>query len=163
MTDKIIIGIAGSGTMGTGIAIVAARGGFPTILFDVDAARVAAAMAQMKAFFAKSVLRAKLTQDQVDEIMDRVIGTSDMQAMATCGLVIEAIFEELKIKGKLFAGLNEVCAPEALFASNTSTLSITEIAAHYDVTLALYEALGNPAYVPPRRAHVAKAHQLKGI
>ncbi|MGU3497103.1 3-hydroxyacyl-CoA dehydrogenase family protein [Xanthobacteraceae bacterium A53D] len=129
MTDKITIGVAGSGTMGTGIAIVAARGGFPTIIFDVDQSRAEAAVSQMGAFFAKSVQRGKLTQDQVDAIMARVSATSDIQQMAPCGLVIEAIFEELEVKGKLFSALNDVCGPETLFASNTSTLSITEIAA----------------------------------
>lgn len=129
MTDKITIGVAGSGTMGTGIAIVAARGGFPTIIYDVDQARAEAAVGQMRAFFAKSVQRGKLTPDEVEAIMARVSATADIAAMAPCGLVIEAIFEELEVKGRLFAGLNEVCPPATLFASNTSTLSITEIAA----------------------------------
>lgn len=129
MTDKITIGVAGSGTMGTGIAIVAARGGFPSVIYDVDQARAEAAVGQMRAFFAKSVQRGKLTQDEVEAIMARVSATADIAAMAPCGLVIEAIFEELEVKGRLFAGLNEVCPPETLFASNTSTLSITEIAA----------------------------------
>ena len=129
MTDRITIGVAGSGTMGTGIAIVAARGGFPTIIYDIDQARADGAVAQMKAFFAKSVQRGKLSQEQVDEIMGRVSATSDIAAMAPCGLVIEAIFEELEVKGKLFSALNAACGPDTLFASNTSTLSITEIAA----------------------------------
>ncbi|MFC0217750.1 3-hydroxyacyl-CoA dehydrogenase family protein [Pseudochelatococcus lubricantis] len=129
MSEQITIGVAGSGTMGTGIAIVAARGGFPTIIYDVDPARVEASIGQMSAFFAKSVQRGKLTQEQVDEIMGRVSGTSDIAAMAPCGLVIEAIFEELEVKGGLFSDLDKVCGPQALFASNTSTLSITEIAA----------------------------------
>ncbi len=129
MTEKHPVGVAGSGTMGTGIAIVAARGGFPTIVFDLDAKRVEAAIVSMRAFFGKSVQRGKLTQAQVDEIMGRVSGTSDIKDLSACGLVIEAIFEELEVKGKLFAALNEVCQPHTLFASNTSTLSITEIAA----------------------------------
>lgn len=129
MTSKITIGVAGSGTMGTGIAIVAARAGFSTIIYDVDQARAENAIAQMKTFFAKSVQRGKLTQDQVDEIMSRVKATGDIKAMAPCGLVIEAIFEELEVKGRLFSALNGVCGPDTLFASNTSTLSITEIAA----------------------------------
>ncbi|HEV2673043.1 MAG TPA: 3-hydroxyacyl-CoA dehydrogenase family protein [Aliidongia sp.] len=129
MNERMTVGVAGSGTMGTGIAIVAARGGFPTIVFDVERSRVDASIAQMKAFFGKSVQRGKLTSDQVDEIMSRVSGTSDIAQMARCGLVIEAIFEELEIKGRLFSSLNEVCPPTTLFASNTSTLSITEIAA----------------------------------
>ncbi|QTL03070.1 3-hydroxyacyl-CoA dehydrogenase family protein [Aquabacter sp. L1I39] len=129
MTEKITIGVAGAGTMGTGIAIVAARGGFPTLLFDLDPARVEAALGQMRAFFGKSVQRGKLTQAEVDEILSRVRGTSTLDDMAACGLVIEAIFEELDAKGQLFSALNGVCPPETLFASNTSTLSITEIAA----------------------------------
>src|SRR3546814_20279304 len=61
--------------------------------------------------------------------MGRVTAVGDIKEMAPCGLVIEAIFEELEVKGKLFSALNEVCGPDTLFASNTSTLSITEIAA----------------------------------
>lgn len=129
MSHTQAVGVAGTGTMGTGIAIVAARGGFPTILFDQDRARVDAALAAMRAFFGKSVERGKLTQAQVDEIMGRVSGTSDPADLSDCALVIEAIFEELEAKGKLFSQLNAVCAPHTLFASNTSTLSITEIAA----------------------------------
>lgn len=129
MTEKINIGVAGAGTMGTGIAIVAARGGFPTLLFDLDPVRVEAALGQMRAFFGKSVQRGKLTQAEVDEILSRVRGTSTMADMSACGLVIEAIFEELEVKGQLFSALDAVCPAETLFASNTSTLSITEIAA----------------------------------
>lgn len=129
MTEKITIGVAGAGTMGTGIAIVAARGGFPTLLFDLNPTRVEAAIGQMRAFFGKSVQRGKLTQAEVDEILSRLRGTSTLDDMAACGLVIEAIFEELDAKGQLFSALNGVCPADTLFASNTSTLSITEIAA----------------------------------
>lgn len=129
MTNNITIGVAGSGTMGTGIAIVATRGGFPTVIYDVDQGRVDTAIEQMKAFFAQSVQRGKFTEAQVSEVMDRVTGTTSIAAMASCGLIIEAVYEELEVKGKLFSALNDVCPPETLFASNTSTLSITEIAA----------------------------------
>jgi 3-hydroxybutyryl-CoA dehydrogenase len=129
MSTDIVIGVAGCGTMGTGIAIVAARGGFPVILFDLDAQRVEAAISQMSGFFAKSVQRGKLTQDEVNAIMARVRGTSAIAEMAECGLIIEAIFEDLDVKGNLFSQLDAVCPPETIFASNTSTLSITEIAA----------------------------------
>src|SRR5262249_14134319 len=98
-------------------------------IYDVGQARAEAAIAQMKGFFAQSVQRGKLTRGEVVAIMARVTTTGDIAKMAPCGLVIEAIFEELDAKGKLFAALNEVCLPETLFASNTSTLSITEIAA----------------------------------
>ena len=86
MTEQITIGVAGAGTMGTGIAIVAARAGFPTILFDLDAARVDSAIGQMRAFLAKSVQRGKLTEAQLAEIIGRVSGTSDIAAMSPAGL-----------------------------------------------------------------------------
>lgn len=129
MTNPMTIGVAGCGTMGTGIAIVAARAGFPTVIFDLDAKRVQTALGQMKAFFDKSVQRGKLTAPEVEQILARVSGVSEVQAMSGCGLVIEAVFEDLAVKGKLFAALNAACPPDTMFASNTSTLSITEIAA----------------------------------
>lgn len=129
MKSRITIGIVGSGTMGVGIAIVAARAGFPTVLYDVDESRANAAVGQMRAFFVKSVQRGKMTRLQADETMSRVNPTGDISALASAGLVIEAVFEDIEIKGKLFAELNSVCAAETIFASNTSTLSITEIAA----------------------------------
>jgi 3-hydroxybutyryl-CoA dehydrogenase len=129
MDTPLTVGIAGCGTMGTGIAIVAARGGFPTMLFDLEPGRVSAAIEQMRAFFAKSVQRGKLTAAQSEAIMARVSGTSELAAMARCGLIIEAVFEELSIKGQLFSALNGVCPEDTIFASNTSTLSITEIGA----------------------------------
>ena len=121
--------VAGCGTMGTGIAIVAARGGFPTVLYDLDIKRLEAAREQMAGFFAKSVARGKLTQEQVDAIMERVTLATDPAQVADCALVIEAVFEDLKVKGALFQALNKVCSADTIFASNTSTLSITEIAA----------------------------------
>ncbi|MFJ4052960.1 3-hydroxyacyl-CoA dehydrogenase family protein [Pseudomonas sp. NPDC089743] len=127
--SNLSIAVAGCGTMGTGIAIVAARGGFPTVLYDVDAGRLEQAREQMAAFFAKSVARGKLTEQQVDAIMARVSLATRPEQVADCGLVIEAVFEDLAVKAKLFQSLDAVCSPQTLFASNTSTLSITEIAA----------------------------------
>lgn len=127
--SKLSICVAGCGTMGTGIAIVAARGGASTVLFDVDQGRLEIARAQMAGFFEKSVTRGKLTTHQVEEIMGRVSLASDPEQIKDCDLVIEAVFEDLKVKGALFQRLHEHCGPNTLFASNTSTLSITEIAA----------------------------------
>lgn len=127
--SNLSICVAGCGTMGTGIAIVAARGGARTTLFDMDMTRLQAAREQMAAFFGKSVARGKLTQSQVDEIMSRVSLAVDPADVADADLVIEAVFEDLKVKSQLFQSLNTHCQPKTLFASNTSTLSITEIAA----------------------------------
>jgi 3-hydroxybutyryl-CoA dehydrogenase len=123
------VGIAGSGTMGAGIAIVAARAGFRTIVYDTRQDAIDRARKQTAGFFAKSVERKKLTQQQVDTIMRDLTGTTRMADMAACDIVIEAVFENLKVKHELLGELNKVCPPHALFASNTSTLSITEIAA----------------------------------
>ena len=123
------VGVAGSGTMGAGIAIVAARAGFKTIVYDTRQEALDRARKQTAGFFAKSVERRKLTQQQVDKIMGELTGTTRLADLAQCDLVIEAVFESLKVKHELFGELNTVCSKHALFASNTSTLSITEIAA----------------------------------
>src|SRR5262245_60395519 len=122
------VGVAGSGTMGAGIAIVAARAGFKTIVYDTREDALARARKQTEGFFAKSVERGKLKADEVGKILSDLSGTTDIGALAACDIVIEAVFEDLKVKHGLLAQLNKVCPGHTLFASNTSTLSITEIA-----------------------------------
>ena len=130
MTHTIkTVGVAGSGTMGAGIAIVAARAGFRTIVYDTRADALERSRKQTEGFFAKSVERKKLTQPQVDGMLASLSGTTEVGALADCDVVIEAVFEDLKVKHELFARVNQVCPPHTLFATNTSTLSITEIAA----------------------------------
>ncbi len=129
MRDIKTIGIAGCGTMGAGIAIVAARAGFRTIVFDERAEALEKARKQTQGFFAKSVEKGKLTPTQVDVIMTNLIITTKIDDLAQCDLVIEAVFEDLKVKHALLSALNKVCPAYTIFASNTSTLSITEIAA----------------------------------
>jgi 3-hydroxybutyryl-CoA dehydrogenase len=128
MTEIRTVGVAGSGTMGAGIAIVAARAGFRTIVYDPNEQALARGRKQTEGFFAKSVERKKLTQDQVATILGGLTGTTKLEELAAADIVIEAVFEDLAVKHALFARLNEVCPPATLFASNTSTLSITEIA-----------------------------------
>src|SRR5687768_2365238 len=123
------VGVAGSGTMGAGIAIVAARAGFRTLVYDTRDEAIARARKQTEGFFAKSVERGKLKQDEVAQIMSALSGTTDIGALSACDLVIEAVFEDLKVKHALLAQLHKVCPERTIFASNTSTLSITEIAA----------------------------------
>jgi 3-hydroxybutyryl-CoA dehydrogenase len=115
--------------MGAGIAIVAARAGFRTIVYDTRADPLERGRRQTLGFFAKSVERKKLTQEQVDTILSRLSATTDIAALGDCDIVIEAVFEDLKVKHAVCAELNKVCPPHTIFASNTSTLSITEIAA----------------------------------
>lgn len=129
MSDIRTVGIAGSGTMGAGIAIVAARAGFRTIVYDTRQAALDRARKQTEGFFAKSVQRGKLTQAEVDAILGRLEGTTEIGAMAECDIVIEAVFEDLQAKHTVLQQLDSVCPASTLFASNTSTLAITEIAA----------------------------------
>jgi 3-hydroxybutyryl-CoA dehydrogenase len=128
MTDIKTVGVAGCGTMGAGIAIVAARAGFRTIVFDTRADALERSRKQTEGFFAKSVERGKLTNEQVATILGGLSGTTDIGALAQCDIVIEAVFEDLEVKHALVARLDKACPPHTIFASNTSTLSITEIA-----------------------------------
>jgi 3-hydroxybutyryl-CoA dehydrogenase len=129
MTTMTTVGVAGSGTMGAGIAIVAARAGFRCIVFDLSQASLDRARSQTESFFARSVERNKLSREQVDKALASLHSTTDMGALAQCDIVIEAVFEDLKVKHDLLSQLDKVCPERTIFASNTSTLSITEIAA----------------------------------
>src|SRR5215212_7840671 len=128
MPEIRTVGVAGCGTMGAGIAIVAARAGFRTIVYDTREDALAKARTQSEAFFAKSVERGKLKPEQVATILSNLASTAKMQDLSACDIVIEAVFEDLNVKHALFAALNKVCPAHTLFASNTSTISITEIA-----------------------------------
>jgi len=130
MTQEIRkVGVCGAGgTMGAGIAIVAARAGFETVSYDLDQKTLDAAKKQISGFFGKSVDRGKMSNEDRDATLARMSITTGLDGLADCDLVIEAVFEDLKIKQDLLRSLNSVCAEHAIFASNTSTLSITEIA-----------------------------------
>jgi 3-hydroxybutyryl-CoA dehydrogenase len=128
MTKIQTVGVAGAGTMGTGIAIVAARAGFKTIVFDGKEEAATKAKSQAEAFFRKSVERGKLPAEKLPAILDSWQSTAKLEDLAACDIVIEAVFEDLKVKHALFVQLDKVCRPETIFASNTSTISITEIA-----------------------------------
>ncbi len=128
MNHNKTIGIVGCGTMGTGIAIVAARAGFKTRIYDLRAQPLENARKQAAAFLKKSVERGKLPEGEDVLIMSQFLTTTELKDFADCDLVIEAVFEDLKVKHSIFKQLNAVCHEKTIFASNTSTISITEIA-----------------------------------
>ncbi len=128
MSDIKTIGIVGCGTMGTGIAIVCARAGFVTRVYDVRPEPLEGARKQIAAFLRKSVERGKLAAGKDAEILARVHTSTRIEDFADCDLVIEAVFEDLKVKHAIFSQLNTICPAHTIFASNTSTISITEIA-----------------------------------
>jgi 3-hydroxybutyryl-CoA dehydrogenase len=131
MTKTIkTVGVCGAGgTMGAGIALVAARAGFKTISYDRSDDALGAAAKQSAAFLEKSVARGKLDAGKRDAILAFMKKTTKIEDLAGCDLVVEAVFEDLNIKRDLLGCLDAICADDAIFASNTSTLSVTEIAA----------------------------------
>ncbi|MBU9228108.1 3-hydroxyacyl-CoA dehydrogenase family protein [Burkholderia multivorans] len=128
MTNIQTVGVAGAGTMGAGIAIVAARAGFRTIVFDARQDALDNARTQTEAFLAKSEQRGKLPAGGAAATMERWQSTTELAQLAQCDIVIEAVFEDLAVKHQVFRTLDAICPATTLFASNTSTISITEIA-----------------------------------
>jgi 3-hydroxybutyryl-CoA dehydrogenase len=122
------VAVLGCGTMGIGIAIVAARGGCRTILHDGDPRRIADARGNIKAFLTRSVNLGKLTSDEADAAFERLVDAPSLKNLAEADLVIEAIFEDHAAKTKVFRELNSVCKRSTILATNTSTLSVTRLA-----------------------------------
>lgn len=129
MAEVRTAGVVGCGTMGSGIAIVTARAGLETVVCDVTAERLADGRRRVEAFFDGGIRRGKLTPEQKAAAMGRISWVTDLAGLAGCQAVIEAVFESLEVKQELFGRLNAVCPPETVFVSNTSTLSVTAIAA----------------------------------
>jgi 3-hydroxyacyl-CoA dehydrogenase len=120
--------IIGSGTMGGGIAMNFANVGIPVVVVDIAQDALDAGLEKVKANYAGSVSRGRISQEKMDQCMSLISGTTDYADLADVDIVIEAVFEEMGLKKKIFAELDKVCKPEAILASNTSTLDINEIA-----------------------------------
>ena len=123
------VGVLGAGAMGTGIAQVAAQAGYDVILSDVDQKFVDNALGRISTILDKSVEKGKMTAEQKDEIMVRFIPQVGVEGFSDVDLVIEAVIEDLDVKRDAFAKLDSVCKPEAILTTNTSSMSITIIAA----------------------------------
>ena len=123
------VGVVGAGTMGSGIAIVTARAGIETVVREVSPERVEEGRQRVAAFFDGGVRRGKLSPAEKDEHLGRFRWVTQDADLADCDVVVEAIWENLDAKKELFARLDDVGRPETIFVSNTSTLSITAMAA----------------------------------
>ncbi|HEX5510337.1 MAG TPA: 3-hydroxyacyl-CoA dehydrogenase [Actinomycetales bacterium] len=123
------VAVVGAGTMGAGIAEVAARAGHPALLLDAVAGAAAKAHEAMSARLGRDVSKGRLTDDAAAQIADRVKVAESVADLATATVVVEAIREDLAAKRDLFAALEDVVAPDALLATNTSSLSVTAVAA----------------------------------
>jgi 3-hydroxybutyryl-CoA dehydrogenase len=120
--------IVGSGLMGSGIAQVCAQAGIDVFLYDIDTEALKKALANIEWSVNKFVQKGKVKEDG-HTIMARIRTVSDFSEAKTADLIIEAVFEKVDLKREIFKKLDEVCAPEALIASNTSAIPITELAA----------------------------------
>jgi len=129
--ETAYVGVLGAGAMGSGIAQVAALAGHPVVLQDLDEGAVARARAGIGKALAREVEKGRLTSGARDAAGERIryVAGADLRPFAPCELVIEAIVEQLGPKRQSFAALEQIVAPEALLATNTSALSITAIAA----------------------------------
>ncbi|WP_195198613.1 3-hydroxyacyl-CoA dehydrogenase family protein [Faecalispora jeddahensis] len=121
------IGVVGAGTMGTGIAQTAAVMGYHVILRDIEMEFVNASVNRMDQYFTKSVAKGRMTAEQKEEALGRLTKTDRLQDLEEADLVIEAVLENMELKKSVFQELNQICKKETIFASNTSSMSITEI------------------------------------
>ena len=123
------VGVVGAGTMGNGIAQVFAAAGFPVRLRDMGEAPLARGMGNIRKSLAKFVEKGKLSQEASDAAIARIITTTELRDLADCDLVVEAIFENFDAKKAVFEELDLLLGPEAILASNTSSIDITRLAA----------------------------------
>jgi len=123
------IGVIGAGHMGSGIAQKIAQEGMQVILIDIKPEYVEKGLAGIKSLLEGGMKRKIFTQDQVDQTLSRIQGTTDLKAVADADLVIEAVFEDRQVKTQLFQNLDQVCGEKTIFATNTSSFYVAEFAA----------------------------------
>ncbi|MDS0528411.1 3-hydroxybutyryl-CoA dehydrogenase [Clostridium sp. SHJSY1] len=120
--------VLGAGTMGAGIVQAFAQKGCEVIVRDIKDEFVQRGIAGITKGLEKQVAKGKMTEEDKEAILTRISGTTDMKLAADCDLVVEAAVENMKIKKEIFAELDEICQESTILASNTSSLSITEVA-----------------------------------
>jgi 3-hydroxybutyryl-CoA dehydrogenase len=123
------LGVVGAGTMGNGIAQLAAQIGCDVVMRDIEDAFVERGIKNIERFLSKSMEKGKLESTEKHAILGRITGTTDMSRLKDVDFVIEAVIEDLELKKSVFKELDELCRPEVVLASNTSSMSLTEIAA----------------------------------
>src|ERR687898_790133 len=121
------VGVLGCGLMGSGIAQTAASAGFETVVKEVSDDLINRGFSGIEKSLAKFAEKGTITSDQQREIRGRLSGTTSFGKLADCDIIIEAIIENLDEKRATYQQLDEICKPETIFASNTSSLSITEM------------------------------------
>ena len=122
------IGVVGAGTMGNGIAQVAAQAGYNVVMSDIEDRFVQSGIKNVDKFLAKSVEKGKMSGDEKNAIMGRIKGTVKIEDMKDADLVVEVVLEKMDLKKQIFKQLDEITKKDAILATNTSSMSVTEIA-----------------------------------
>ena len=128
------IGVLGTGTMGAGIIQVCAQAGYDVVLRARRQTSVDNGIATVEKNLSKLVKKEKITEEEKAAVMGRIKGSTDIEIIKDADLIVEAATENMEAKKALFKELDELCKPEAIIATNTSALSITEIAAARNIT-----------------------------
>lgn len=128
MSIKQTIGVAGSGAMGSGIALVAATAGHQVLIFDANPQALEKAITSISDIIAKSVAKGKLNEDSGQQILSRIKTINSVAEFSPCSLIIEAIVENIEIKKSLFKSIEAVVEPSCILATNTSSLSVVSVA-----------------------------------
>ncbi|MDP6156410.1 MAG: 3-hydroxybutyryl-CoA dehydrogenase [Candidatus Thermoplasmatota archaeon] len=122
------IGVIGAGVMGHGIALVSAKSGYTVTMRDIEERFIEKGLANIEKFLKRSVAKGRMTEEEMALVLARITTTVHMEDLQDCDLIIEAIIENADLKKKVFSELDGFCPPETIFASNTSTIPITEMA-----------------------------------
>jgi 3-hydroxybutyryl-CoA dehydrogenase len=122
------IGVIGAGTMGNGIAHISALNGYEVILVDISQDFLHKGLATINKNMARQVSKEKISQSDMDEALTRITGVTDLRELDFADLVVEAATENQSLKEKIFKDLDEICKPDAILATNTSSISITQVA-----------------------------------
>jgi len=123
------VGVIGAGLMGSGIAQVTAAAGYETVVREVSQEFLDKGLSRIDGFLSKSVEKGKLTSEQKAATLKNLSGTIQLEGLKDCDLIIEAITEDIKLKRETFGTLDKICPASTIFASNTSSLTVTEMAA----------------------------------
>jgi 3-hydroxybutyryl-CoA dehydrogenase len=126
--DIKTVGIVGCGLMGSGIAEVAARCGYQVVVSEANDELLAKGLDRVRASLTKAVSRGKATQQEMDEALSRIQGTTRLEDFAPCDLIVEAVTEDMALKKEIFAALDGICPSHTIIGSNTSCLCVTEMA-----------------------------------
>ncbi|RLF97176.1 3-hydroxybutyryl-CoA dehydrogenase [Thermococci archaeon] len=122
------IGVVGAGTMGHGIAQVSAQAGFEVIVRDISDELIQAGLNRIKSNLERSVKKGRISEEEMNEVLERITGTTNLADLSEADFIIEAVPEDLNLKKSVFSDLDKICKPEVIFATNTSSISITELA-----------------------------------